>query len=84
MLSWSYLFCRKENQVYIFLENDLAPDPNCFVSKVENWTKKQRNAAKQKWSLDKAKWSACNQDTNGQRLSGRKSWWYLYNCMSKA
>ena len=54
------------------------------TAKVENWTKKQWNAAKQKWSQDKAKWNACNQDTKDQKLSGRKSWSYLYDCMTKA
>jgi hypothetical protein len=54
------------------------------TAKVENWTKKQWNAAKQKWSQDKAKWNACNQDTKDRRLSGRKSWSYLYDCMTKA
>ena len=43
-----------------------------------------RSAAKQKWSQDKAKWNACNQDTKDQKLSGRKSWSYLYDCMTKA
>ena len=43
-----------------------------------------RSAAKQKWSQDKAKWNACNQDTKDQQLSGRKSWSYLYDCMTKA
>jgi hypothetical protein len=54
------------------------------AAKVENWTQKQWNAAKRKWSQDKAKWTACNQDTKDQRLSGRKSWSYLYDCMTKA
>ena len=53
------------------------------AAKVGNWTKKQWSAAKQKWSQDKAKWNACNQDTKDQKLSGRKSWSYLYDCMTK-
>ena len=60
-----------------------SPEPSA-ATKVENWTKKQWNAAKQKWSQDKAKWNACNQDTKDQKLSGRKSWSYLYDCMTKA
>ena len=37
-----------------------------------------------KWSQDKAKWNACNQDTKHRGLSGRKRWSYLYDCMTKA
>jgi hypothetical protein len=77
------------------LAQSIAPAPNpalktqassepSTAAKVENWTKKQWNAAKQKWSQDKAKWNACNQDTKDQKLSGRKSWSYLYDCMTKA
>jgi hypothetical protein len=54
------------------------------ASKVENWTTKQWNAAKAKWSKDKTKWNACNKEAKEQKLSGRKSWSYLYDCMSKA
>ena len=53
------------------------------ATKVENWTTKQWNAAKQEWSKDKAKWAACDQKAKDQKLSGRKSWSYLYDCMAK-
>ena len=65
------------------LKTQASSEPST-AAKVENWTKKQWNAAKQKWSQDKAKWNACNQDTKDRRLSGRKSWSYLYDCMTKA
>jgi hypothetical protein len=65
------------------LKTQASSEPST-AAKVENWTKKQWNAAKQKWSQDKAKWNACNQDTKDQKLSGRKSWSYLYDCMTKA
>jgi hypothetical protein len=79
----------------VALSQSTAPAPNpalktqassepSTAAKAENWTKKQWNAAKQKWSQDKAKWNACNQDTKDRRLSGRKSWSYLYDCMTKA
>jgi hypothetical protein len=54
------------------------------ATKVENWSTKQWNAAKAKWSKDKTKWNACNKEAKEQKLSGRKSWSYLYDCMSKA
>jgi hypothetical protein len=65
------------------LKTQTSSEPST-AAKTENRTKKQWNAAKQKWSLDKAKWNACNQDTKDRRLSGRKSWSYLYDCMTKA
>jgi hypothetical protein len=65
------------------LKTQTSSEPST-AAKAENWTKKQWNAAKQKWSQDRAKWNACNQDTKDRRLSGRKSWSYLYDCMTKA
>ncbi len=65
------------------LKTQASSEPST-AAKAENWTKKQWNAAKQKWSQDKAKWNACNQDTKDRRLSGRKSWSYLYDCMTHA
>jgi len=65
------------------LETQASSEPS-IAAKAENWTTKQWNAAKQKWSQDKAKWNACNQDTKDRRLSGRKSWSHLYDCMTKA
>lgn len=54
------------------------------AGKVEDWTEKQWKAAKAKWSKNKAKWNACNKGAEDQKLSGRKSWSYLYDCMNKA
>ena len=79
----------------VALAQSTAPDANpaaraqassepSTAAKVENWTNKQWSAAKRKWSRDKAKWNACNQDSKDQKLSGRKSWSYLYDCMTKA
>jgi hypothetical protein len=60
-----------------------AAEPST-ATKVESWTVKEWNAAKGKWSKDKAKWTACSQEAKDQKLSGRKSWSYLYGCMTKA
>jgi hypothetical protein len=51
------------------------------ATKVENWTRKQWNAMTKEWSKDKAKWAACRKKSSDQKLSGRKSWSYLYDCM---
>jgi hypothetical protein len=61
-----------------------ASSQSSTVAKVENWTTKQWDAAKAKWSKDKVKWNACNKEAKDQKLSGRKSWSYLYDCMNKA
>lgn len=64
------------------VKDQVSSEPST-ATKVENWTAKKWNAAKQKWAQDKAKWSACNQDVKNQKISGRKSWSYLYDCMTK-
>ena len=50
---------------------------------VSKWTSKQWNAAKTKWSKEKAKWSACEKQAKAKKLSGRKSWQFHYDCMTK-
>jgi hypothetical protein len=52
------------------------------VSKVENWTNEQWKAAKTEWVKDKTKWADCQQHAAEQKLTGRKSWSFLYTCMS--
>jgi hypothetical protein len=59
-----------------------APSEPSTAAKVEKWTKKQWAAAQKEWSKDKAKWADCRKKSKDQKLSGRKSWSFLYNCMS--
>ncbi|MEA2977664.1 MAG: hypothetical protein QOF19_3184 [Alphaproteobacteria bacterium] len=54
------------------------------VTSVENWSRKQWNATTKEWSKDKARWSDCRKQSADQKLSGRKSWSFLYQCMKKA
>jgi hypothetical protein len=49
---------------------------------VSKWSRRQWNAATAKWSQEKAKWSACRKQADHKRLSGRKRWTLLYNCMT--
>jgi hypothetical protein len=49
---------------------------------VSKWSKKQWNAAKAKWSQEKDKWDGCNKQATDQKLKGRKSWSFIYTCMS--
>lgn len=50
---------------------------------VSKWTQKQWDAAKAKWSEEKAKWGDCQKQAAKAKLSGRKSWQFLYDCMTK-
>jgi hypothetical protein len=66
-----------------------APAPSTATStnpgmeaQVENWTKKQWEAAKKEWAKDKAKWADCRKQSTQQKLKGRKSWSFLYKCMT--
>jgi len=49
---------------------------------VSKWTQKQWNAAKAKWSEEKTKWNDCQAQGKTKNLSGRKSWQFLYDCMT--
>lgn len=53
------------------------------ATKVETWTKQQWNAAKKEWEKDKVKWASCQKQSTKQKLAGRKSWSFLYSCMTK-
>jgi hypothetical protein len=50
---------------------------------ISNWTKKQWYAAKAKWSKEKVKWADCQMQAIEKKLSGRKSWPFYYDCMTK-
>ena len=50
---------------------------------VSKWTQKQWNAAKAKWVKEKDKWASCNKQSANEKLSGRKSWSFIYTCMTK-
>jgi hypothetical protein len=52
------------------------------TTKVEKWTTKQWNAAKMEWAKDKTKWADCQHQSTDQKLTGRKSWSFLYTCMN--
>ena len=56
--------------------------PTSAVTNVEKWTTKQWNSAKKEWAKDEAKWTDCRQQSTKQKLTGRKSWSFLYTCMT--
>ena len=51
-------------------------------AEVEKWTLDQWEAAKAKWSQERTKWADCQQSATDQKLTGTKSWAFLYRCMS--
>jgi hypothetical protein len=51
---------------------------------VSKWTRKQWNAAKAKWTQEKDKWAGCRKQAGAQKLAGRASWQFLYDCMMKS
>jgi hypothetical protein len=53
------------------------------VSKVEKWTKNEWNNAVKQWAQDKTKWARCREQSKARKLSGRKSWSFLYRCMTE-
>ena len=52
------------------------------TQKVEDWTRKQWETATKKWAKDKEKWADCRKQAHDQNLTGRKSWSFLYQCMT--
>ena len=59
----------------------VSPKPST-ATQVETWSKKQWEAAKKEWAKDKTKWADCRKASSSQKLEGRKSWSFLYKCMS--
>jgi hypothetical protein len=61
-----------------------APDSSksSTATQVETWTRKQWEAAKKEWARDTKKWTDCRERSGKQKLEGRKSWSFLYTCMT--
>ena len=49
------------------------PAQPSVMTKVENWTSEQWNAAKVEWTKEKIKWTECQQQSTDQKLTGRKA-----------
>jgi hypothetical protein len=59
-----------------------APPSSAASSRVEIWTKKQWDSAQKQWAKDKTRWSDCQKQSGEKHLDGRKSWSFLYTCMT--
>jgi hypothetical protein len=72
-----------------FGQNQTPPQPiekpaaalSTKIEDVSKWTKHQWYAAKAKWIKEKEKWAGCEKQAVEKKLSGRKSWPFLYRCM---
>jgi hypothetical protein len=51
-------------------------------TQVEKWTRDQWEAAKKEWAKESTKWADCQKQSSKQKLEGRKSWPFLYKCMT--
>jgi hypothetical protein len=67
-----------------FAQTTASDAPSSTTAKVENWTTEQWDAAKTEWAKDKTKWANCQQQSTDQKLADRKSWSFLYSCMTKS
>ncbi|WP_210251885.1 hypothetical protein [Methylocystis heyeri] len=60
-----------------------APAEPAVAKRIETWTEKEWSEAVKEWSKDEAKWASCKEKSEAQKLSGRKSWSFLYTCMTE-
>jgi hypothetical protein len=51
---------------------------------VSKWTRRQWHDAKAKRQKEKDAWNGCQNEAKTQNLSGRRSWQFLYDCMTKS
>ena len=58
--------------------------PSSKMEDISKWTQKQWDAAKAEWSKETTKWANCQKQADDRKLSGRKSWQFLYDCMTKS
>jgi hypothetical protein len=77
--------------VGVALAQTPAPQPSAAppssastLAKVETWTKKEWAVMKSEWAENREKWTGCRNQADSQKLAGRKSWSFLYQCMTHA
>ena len=47
-------------------------------------TRKEWDAAKKKWAMEKVKWQDCNRQSSAEKLTAPKSWTFIGSCMTKS
>jgi hypothetical protein len=45
-------------------------------------TRKEWDAAKRKWAVEKVKWLDCNRQAEAEKLTAPKSWSFVAGCMT--
>jgi len=60
-----------------------TPPPAATSEDASTWTKKKWSEMKAKWAKEKTKWADCRKESKEQKLTGKKSWVFLKDCMSK-
>jgi len=45
-------------------------------------TRKEWNAAKRKWAMERVKWRECNRRADAEKLAAPKSWSFIAGCMT--
>jgi hypothetical protein len=58
-----------------------SPSASSTADQVKDWTLKQWNTMRREWRRDKAKWDTCNRQASDQKLTGKASWAFIYDCM---
>jgi hypothetical protein len=58
-----------------------SPSASSTADQVKDWTLKKWNVMKREWRKDKAKWDTCNRQASDQKLTGKASWAFIYDCM---
>lgn len=51
--------------------------------KTKAMSRKQWNAAKNSWAMEKGKWNDCTKQSKAEKLRGTKRWTFIGNCMTK-
>jgi hypothetical protein len=57
------------------------PAASSTTDQVKDWTLKKWNEMKHEWRKDRAKWDTCNRQASDQKLAGKASWSFIYDCM---
>jgi hypothetical protein len=58
--------------------------PTSTWNKAKAVTRKEWDAAKKKWAMEKVKWQNCNRQSNAEKLTAPKSWSFIGSCMTKS
>jgi len=58
-----------------------SPTVSSTADEVKDWTLKKWNAMQHEWRKNRAKWDTCNRQASGQKLTGKASWTFIYDCM---